>query len=215
MLTLYSYFRSSASFRVRIALNLKRLPYQTMPVHLLRQGGEQHSATFRERNPSGLVPVLVDGDLSVPQSLAIIEYLEETYPTPRLLPSDTAERARVRSLAAEIACEIHPLNNLRVLQYLTGTFEISEEQKMQWYRHWVNEGLHCLETQLARSPRTGHFCHGDTPGFADCFLIPQLFNAERFHIKLDSYPVALAIYQRCLGLPEFAAAHPSQQPDTE
>lgn len=212
---LYNYFRSSASFRVRIALNLKGLPYDYVPVHLTRGGGEQFSPEFRALNPASLVPALLDGDQKIPQSLAIIEYLEETHPEPPLLPSDPASRARVRALALSVACEIHPLNNLRVLGYLTRTLGVSEEARSAWYRHWVETGLAAVEALLAQDERTGLYCHGDAPGLADCCLVPQIFNAQRFHCRLDHVPTIMRIFDECMALPAFEQAAPQVQPDAE
>lgn len=215
---LYSYFRSSAAYRVRIALALKGLPYQTLPVHLVRQ--EQRSPAYTARAPSQLVPLLVDGAdgttdkaLYLSQSLAICEYLEETHPHPPLLPADAAGRARVRSLALDIACEIHPLNNLRVLRYLGETLQLSEAQKTGWYRHWVALGLGALEQRLANDPATGRCCHGDRPGLADLCLVPQVFNARRFDCPLEALPTVCRIVEHCEQLPAFQAAHPSACPD--
>ncbi len=213
---LYSYFRSSASFRVRIALAWKGLQYEYLPVHLLKEGGRQFTAEYKALNPAALVPVLRDDDGGVfTQSLAIIEYLEETRPTPPLLPADPAGRARVRALALSIACEIHPLNNLRVLGYLTKTLGVSDEQKNAWYRHWVETGLECMEAMLAGDSRTGDFCHGDAPTLADICLVPQIFNAQRFDCRLDHVPTVMRIHQRCLALPAFAGSVPAKQPDAE
>ncbi len=213
---LYSYFRSSASFRVRIALALKGLSYDYLPVHLVKGGGEQLSAEFKARNPAALVPVLEDDAGQVlTQSLAIIEYLEETRPSPPLLPDNAAGRARVRALALSIACEIHPLNNLRVLGYLTKTLGVSEEQKNAWYRHWVETGLETVEAMLAGDARTGAYCHGDVPTMADVLLVPQIFNAQRFNCRLDHVPTVMRIHQHCLELPAFASSVPAQQPDAE
>lgn len=210
---LYNYFRSSSAYRVRIALNLKGLDYDYVAVHLNRNGGEQFAAEFRALNPQSLVPVLVDGESTLTQSLAIIEYLDEIHPHPALLPGTAAERARVRSLALSIACEIHPLNNLRVLNYLTGPLRVNEEAKVAWYRHWAALGLQALEAQLAGNSATGRFCHGDAPGLADCCLVPQLFNARRFNCDLSAYPTLLAIEQHCLALEAFRRAAPERQPD--
>ncbi|NWK76860.1 maleylacetoacetate isomerase [Aquitalea sp. LB_tupeE] len=213
---LYTYFRSSAAYRVRIALNLKRLPYDTVAVHLLKDGGQQHSAGYRAKSPLGLVPCLeTEQGNDLTQSLAIIEYLEETYPALPLLPHHAADRARVRALALTIACDIHPLNNLRVLVFLTQQFGLSAENKAQWYRHWVTQGLMAVESMLADEARTGHFCHGDTPGLADCCLVPQVFNALRFDCSLAQMPTIRRIYQACVTLPAFQAAAPEMQPDTE
>ena len=215
MLKLYTYFRSSAAYRVRIALNLKGLPYEAVPVHLLRNGGQQNQADYRARSPLGTVPTLAVGDESYTQSLAIIEYLEETRPHPALLPATAEGRARVRALAQTIACDIHPLNNLRVLQYLGKEFGITQEQKDDWYRHWTSVGLAAVEKLLAGNPRTGVFCHGDTPGVADCCLIPQVFNARRFNYPLDGLPTIMRIVDACEQLPAFQNAAPARQPDAE
>ena len=213
---LFSYFRSSASFRVRIALALKGLPYDYIPVHLVKGGGEQFSAEYKAMNPAALVPVLQDDDGSVlTQSLAIIEYLEETRPDPALLPADPVGRARVRALALSIACEIHPLNNLRVLAYLTKTLGITDDQKNAWYRHWVETGLETVEAMLAGDARTGAYCHGDAPTLADVLLVPQIFNAQRFNCRLDHVPTVMRIHQHCLTVPAFASSVPAQQPDAE
>lgn len=211
---LHNYFRSSASYRVRIALNLKQLPFAYGAVHLTRGGGEQFSAEFRELNPLSLVPVLEDGEQRITQSLAIIEYLDEMYPDPPLLPRRPAERARVRALAQSVACEIHPLNNLRVLNYLSHELGLSSEAKTRWYQHWVELGLDALESQVAHGPR-GSFCHGDDPGLADCCLVPQLFNARRFNCDLSRYPTLLAIEENCTALSAFRDAAPERQIDAE
>jgi maleylacetoacetate isomerase len=210
---LIGYYRSSAAYRVRIALNLKGLTAEHSSVHLAR--GEQKEPAFAALNPQKLVPVLEDGRDRLFQSLAILEYLEETHPEPPLLPADPAARARVRALAQIVACEIHPLNNLRVLGYLAGEMEITEEAKLAWYRHWIAEGLGALEAVLAASPDTGHFCHGDTPGLADVCLVPQLFNARRFDCPLTDYPTLLRIDAVCESLPAFRDAAPDMQPDAE
>ena len=212
---LYSFFRSSAAYRVRIALNLKGLPYDYSPVHLSRGGGEQLRPEFRSVNPQALVPVLQDGERLFSQSLAIIEYLDEVHPSPPLLPKTPAERARVRALAQTIACEIHPLNNTRVLNYLTGVAGVGDDAKNSWYRHWVAEGFKSLEARLAGAPATGKFCHGDTPGIADCCLVPQVFNARRFKCDLSPYPTLIAIEGRCQALEAFQRAAPERQPDAE
>lgn len=213
---LHSYFRSSASFRVRIALALKNVDYAYIPVHLLQGGGQQFSPAFKEMNPAGLVPVLEDDDGTVlTQSLSIIEYLEETRPLPPLLPGDAAGRARVRAIALAIACEIHPLNNLRVLGYLGKTLGVAEEQRNAWYRHWVESGLATVEAMLATDARTGTCCHGDIPTLADVCLVPQIFNAQRFNCRLDHVPTVMRIHQHCLTLPAFATSVPALQPDAE
>ncbi|TXH88293.1 MAG: maleylacetoacetate isomerase [Rhodoferax sp.] len=208
---LYSYFRSSAAYRVRIALHLKGLAFDTIPVHLLRNGGEQHSSDYRALNPSELVPTLVDQGLTLGQSVAILEYLEEAYPTPALLPLERSQRAQVRAVVQTIACDIHPLNNLRVLQYLETTLQQDEATRAIWYRHWVTQGLQTLETLLA--PVAGDFCFGDRPTLADCCLIPQMANARRFSTPLDAFPTLVRIDAHCRALPAFAAAAPEHQPD--
>jgi len=212
---LYTYFRSSAAFRVRIALNLKGMSYEAIPVHLLRDGGQHRGAAFSAVNPQQLVPVLEDEGHRVMQSLAIIEYLEETRPEPRLLPADAPGRARVRSLALAIGCEIHPLNNLRVLRYLTDVLDLSDEQKNRWYRHWVETGLAAVERRLSTEAETGSFCHGDRPTIADCFLVPQVFNAQRYQCDLSAVPTLMRIHGQCMGLEPFKRAEPAAQPDAE
>ncbi len=214
MLQLYNYFRSSASYRVRIALNLKGLPYEYIPVHLLKDGGQQHTADYQCINPAELVPALVDDGHAIGQSLAIMEYLDETRPElPALLPHDALGRARVRALAQSIACEIHPLNNLRVLQYLERDLKLDEATKTTWYRHWITLGFTAVEAMLANNPQTGAFCHGDTPGLADCCLIPQIANSRRFETPLDAFPSIMRIEKACLALDAFAKAAPQLQPD--
>ncbi|MFZ6772674.1 maleylacetoacetate isomerase [Undibacterium sp. SXout7W] len=216
---LYGYFRSSASYRVRIALNLKGLDYEQVSVHLVKNGGEQFADTYRALNSDALVPALVDEqggeEVTLTQSLAMIEYLDEVYPEFALLPLLAADRAHVRALALSIACEIHPLNNLRVLKYLTGSLGLSEEQKNTWYKHWCESGLAAVETKLASDPRTGRYCFGDEPGLADCFLIPQIANAQRFQCDLSAMPVMMGIYASCLQLPAFIRALPANQADAE
>ncbi|QCP48131.1 maleylacetoacetate isomerase [Trinickia violacea] len=212
---LYSYFRSSASYRVRIALNLKNLPYDYAPIHLLRSGGEQLTPEYRKLNPDALVPTLVDGDAEIQQSLAIIEYLEETHPNPPLLPRAALDRAYVRALALQIACEIHPLNNLRVLKYLKHELKVDEEPKNAWYRHWIEAGFGTFEGRIANDSRTGKFCFGDTPTLADLCLVPQVFNAQRFNVDTQRYPTIQRIYDHAMQLEAFAKAAPGQQPDAE
>lgn len=212
---LYSYFRSSASYRVRIALNLKGLPYETVPVHLLKQGGEQFTPDYRALHPDALVPTLLDQDVALTQSLAIIEYLEETHPQPPLLPADPLSRAWVRSLALTIACDIHPLNNLRVLRYLQQDMGISDDHKNRWYRHWCEQGLAAVDTMLSRSDRTGMYCVGDTPTLADCTLVPQIANAQRLQCDLSGMPTLMRIHDACLALEAFMHASPANQPDAE
>ena len=215
MLKLYTYFRSSAAFRVRIALHYKGLPYQAIPVHLLRGGGEQHSAAFADRNPARLIPVLEDGAFTLAQSLAIIEYLEETQPTPALLPRGAAARAGVRALALSIACDIHPLNNTRVLRYLKEPLEIDEQRRAEWSRHWIALGFTALERVLAQGGTARACCYGDTPTLADCCLIPQVFNAQRVNCPLEPFPTIWRIYQHCMQLDAFARAAPGAQGDAE
>jgi maleylacetoacetate isomerase len=212
--TLYSYWRSSAAYRVRIALNLKGMEYAIQPVHLVRDGGEQHTAEYRALNPQQLVPVLLDGERVIRQSLAIIEYLDEVYPdTTPLRPRDLRERARVRALALSIACDIHPLGNLRVLQYLENELDISDKQKTAWSRHWIKVGFDALEASLAQSPEVGRFCSGDDPTVADCCLVPQVYNARRFGVKLQAYPTIVRIDAACNELEAFQRAAPEAQPD--
>lgn len=211
-LVLYGYWRSSAAYRVRIGLGLKGLAWQDRPVHLVRDGGEQHSVAHAARNPQQLVPVLEHDGVVLTQSLAILEYLDEAFPhTPALLPVDAASRGRVRALAQLIACDVHPLGNLRVMQYLGRELAADEAARLAWTRHWMAEGFAAMEAMLAARP--GRFCHGDAPGMADCCLIPQLYNARRFNLDLGAYPQLLAVEQACLALPAFAAAAPEAQPD--
>ena len=211
---LYDYFRSSAAYRVRIALNLKGVVPERAFVHLRRNA--QRSEDYLALNPQGLVPMLVADDSAVlTQSLAIVEYLDEAYPAPPLLPAAPTERARVRGIALEIACDIHPLNNLRVLQYLKNTLGVSEEQKDAWYKYWIDVGLEALETRLARDAATGRFCHGDTPTLADICLVPQLANARRMNIDVAPYPTLTRIEAAAISLPAFVDAAPAKQPDAE
>ena len=209
---LYNYFRSSASWRVRIALALKGLDYDYRPIHLVKK--EQCESGFVELSGTGLVPLLVtDDDQRLHQSLAIIEYLDETFPEPPLLPRDALGRARVRALAQDIACEIHPINNLRVLQYLVGPLGASEDAKGVWIRHWTEEGLAVVERQLAAQPAP--FCHGETPGLADCALVPQVFNAQRFKCRLDHVPHVMRVHAACMAHEAFSSTQPSGCPDAE
>jgi maleylacetoacetate isomerase/maleylpyruvate isomerase len=211
---LYNYFRSSASYRVRIALALKGLSYDYVAVHLVKN--EQLAESFRALSPAQLVPALVlDEPDAAPltQSLAIIEYLEECHPEPPLLPADVLGRARVRAIALDIACEIHPLDNLRVLRYLQNELKVSDDDKNRWYRHWVETGLDVVERQLAGHPATGRFCHGGTPGLADCVLVPQIFNARRMDCRLDHVPTVMRVFEACMAEPAFASTQPSACPD--
>ena len=210
---LYGFFRSSAAYRVRIALALKGLDFDPVSVHLGK--GQQYGEAFSAVSPQNLVPVLEEDGHKLYQSLAIMEYLEETHPQPPLLPRDPFERARVRSLALLVACEIHPLNNPRVLNYVTGKLGASEDQKLEWYHHWVKMGFAALERRLASEPQTGRFCHGDRPGFADCALVPQVANANRFKVDLGDFPTIRRINDACVALEPFQRAAPQNQPDAE
>ncbi|MDO1527614.1 maleylacetoacetate isomerase [Fulvimonas sp. R45] len=212
-LVLYGYWRSSAAYRVRIALNLKGLAWENRPVHLVRDGGEQHAPGYAALNPQQLVPCLCDGERVLTQSLAIIEYLDETRPGPPLLPGDAAGRARVRALAQAVACDIHPIGNLRVLQRLGAQFEAEEGDKAAWSRHWIATGFAALETLLSRDPATGRHCHGDAPGLADACLVPQCYNALRWGVPLEDYPTIRRIHEACNALEAFRAAAPEAQPD--
>jgi maleylpyruvate isomerase len=212
---LYSFFRSSASYRVRIALNLKGLAYDQIPIHLRRAGGEQFTASYKAINPQALVPALDDGGQILTQSLAIMEYLEERYPKPPLLPSDPVERARVRSLSLIVACEIHPIQNLRVLVHLKNNLKQSDDDLNLWARHWIDLGLSALEQTVASGPQRGRFCCNDNPTLADICLVPQLANARRFGCDLSAYPTLLEIETACNTLPAFANAAPEKQPDAE
>ena len=207
----YEYFRSSAAFRLRIALNLKGLTAERRYIHLAN--GEQHKPEYKAINPQGLVPYLVDGDFTLGQSLAIIEYLDETHPQPALLPVDAMQRAWVRSVAQMIACDIHPLNNTRVLSYLSDELNVSDEQKNRWYCHWIREGFTALEKMLADRKIQSTFCLGETPTLADICLIPQVANANRFKCALDAFPKIAGIYQHAMKLSAFNDAQPSRQPD--
>lgn len=210
---LYTYFRSSAAFRVRIALNLKNLAYEPQFVNLVR--GEHRRLEYSALNPQALVPALVHDGSLLTQSLAIIEYLEEKHPSPPLLPKDPLGRARVRSLALLVACEIHPLNNLRALQYLVNELGHSEDDKNKWYQHWIHDGMAKLEADLTRGDGTGRFCHGDAPTLADCCLVPQVFNAQRYNCDLAHAPTVLRVFGECMRLDAFQRAQPSRQPDAE
>ena len=214
-MNLFNYFRSSSSYRVRIACNLKGLPYEYVAVHLNRNGGEQFAQPFSALNPPQLVPMLEDGEFRIGQSIAILEYLEERYPEVPLIPRGEMARAKVRQIAQYVACEMHPLNNLRVLKFLSGPLGLSEDQKQRWIVHWLETGLAALEVGLSQSPDRGAFSFGNTPTLADCCLVPQLFNARRFGVDVQTYPTLHAIERRCEALDAFKRAHPSCQPDSE
>jgi maleylacetoacetate isomerase len=210
MIKLYSFFNSSTSYRVRIALALKGLAYDYEAVNL--RSGEQRDDAYRELSPAGIVPVLIDGDVRLTQSLAIIDYLDRAYPEPRLIPDEQASRGRALEIAQTIACEIHPINNLRVLKYLTGELGVDEAAKSAWYRHWVAEGLGAVERLLAAGPE-GAFCVGDTPTVADCCLVPQVANALRMGCELRGLARVMGVYERCVGMEGFMLAAPQGQPD--
>mgnify|MGYP001072841634 CR=1 FL=1 len=213
-ITLHGYWRSSASYRVRMALNLKGLDWASRPVHLVREGGQQHSENYRSLNPQRLVPTLEIDGLVITQSMAMLEYLEETHPSPPILPEHPAGRARVRAIASAIACDLHPLNNLRVLSFLVGELGISESDKLNWYRHWTEQGLVQVEALLSDG-KSGRFCHGDTPTMADCCLLPQVYNARRFNCALDALPRIDAICHALEAIPAIAKAAPEAQNDAE
>jgi maleylacetoacetate isomerase len=213
MFKLYSYYRSSAAYRARIALNLKNVAYEIIPVHLLKNGGEQFSADYTQKNPQQLVPALEVNGKIISQSGAILEYLEETLPTPALLPQDVIQRAEVRAFALYICCDIHPLNNRRIWEYLVEDLHLSEASKMQWYNHWIITGFTALERTLQKT--AGEYCFGNTVTLADVCLIPQTFNAKRFNFSLDKYPTISRVYDNCLKLPAFIKASPEKQPDFE
>jgi maleylacetoacetate isomerase len=212
-LILYGYWRSSSAYRVRIALNLKGLKYRHETVHLVRGGGEQNSEQYRRLNPLGLVPTLVHGERAIAESLAICEYLDEQFTERPLLPDSAADRARVRSLALSVACGIQPLNNLAVLQYLKSGLGADEAAVKDWYLHWIARGFTAFEKWLHIGGESGDYCHGNTPGLADCYLVPQVYNAERFDCDLGPYPRIREIAERCRALEAFAAAAPEAQPD--
>jgi maleylpyruvate isomerase len=212
LMKLYNFCRSSASFRVRIALNLKGIPFEYISVQLAK--GEHKQPEYAALSADGLVPLLDTGSAKLSQSMAIIEYLDETYPSAPLLPADALGRARVRALAQSVACEIHPLNNLRVLKYLTGPLKLDEGTKNTWYQHWVREGLLSFEKQLAQLP-AGKYCYGDTPSLADCLLVPQIFNGQRFNCDFTELPRTMAAFEACMQLPAFDTAQPKNCPDFE
>lgn len=214
MLKYYGYYRSSASYRLRIALNLKNLPYEFTSIHLRK--GDQFGIDYKKLNPQEQVPTLIEEDGSaLVQSPALIEYLEEIHPNPPLLPKDPIERQRVRALYNVPGCDIHPIDNLRVLKYLTGTLKVSEKQLEDWFNHWIVLGFNGLEAMLAGHPQTGRFCHGDTPTMADIFLVPQVFNAARYKLPMERWPTIKRIHEACNALPAFDHAHPKNQPDFE
>ncbi len=213
-IVLHGYWRSSASYRVRMALNLKGLDWESRTVHLVRDGGEQHRDAYRALNPQALVPTLEIDGLVITQSMAMLEYLEERFPEPALLPGSAAERARVRAIAQAIACDIHPLNNLRVLGYLVSEVGASEQTKLGWYRHWTERGLGQVEAMLSDG-QAGRFCHGDAPGIADCCLLPQVYNARRFNCSLEALPRIVAICDALEAVPAIAKAAPEAQIDAE
>lgn len=208
---LYGYWRSSAAYRVRIALNLKALEARQHFVNL--RDGEHENERYRRLNVLGRVPTLVDGEQVFTQSIAILEYLEERYPAPPLLPADLRERARVRALVQVVASDMHPINNLSVLKYLENELNVNSNKKLAWYRHWIAEGFSALEAMLADDPRTGRFCHGDTPGMADLCLVPQIYNGRRFECDLSPYPTIVRIDAACAELDAFQRAAPEVQPD--
>ncbi|MEO8523424.1 MAG: maleylacetoacetate isomerase [Caldimonas sp.] len=212
---LHDYFRSSAAFRVRIALNWKGLSYESLPIHLTRGGGEQHGAAYAAVNPEQLVPTLQDDGVRLSQSLAIMEYLEERFPGNALLPRGLDERGWVRAIAAQIACDVHPLNNLRVLQYLEKTMHMDAGQKAAWIAHWITQAFEALETRLANDGRSGLCCFGNTPTIADCCLVPQVFSARRFNVPMERFPCMVRIDAHLTSLPEFQKAAPAAQPDAE
>lgn len=213
MIKLYGYWRSSAAYRVRIALHLKNIPHEHCPVHLLKDGGEQHHAAYRELNPQQLVPLLIDGDFKLNQSMAILEYLEEIYPHPALLPEDPQMKARVRAICLTMVADIHPLNNLRVLQYLENALGHDSDERICWYRHWITEGFSALEAQLSPYAQQGPYCFGAIITLADLCLIPQIYNAMRYGVSMEEYPGLNKIYEHCISLEAFLKASPEQQVD--
>jgi maleylpyruvate isomerase len=213
--TLYTYFRSSAAFRARIALNLKGIAPDYKFIHLLKDGGQQHADDYVKVNPQGLIPALVHNGHTIGQSLAIIEYLDDVHPEPPFLPKDAADKARVRQIAYAVACDIHPVNNLRVLNYLKKNLGRGDDEVLAWTRHWITLGFDAVETMLSSSPDTGRFCHGNAPTIADICLIPQMANARRVHMDVSAWPTLHRIEQTAFTLPAFERALPQHQPDAE
>ncbi len=209
MITLYDYFRSSASFRVRIALNLKSVKHELKEVHLVHDGGQQHSDAYKALNSQELVPTLVDGDMTLTQSMAILEYIEEQYPKPSLLPGDLVQKSKIRSMAQLIACDVHPLNNLRILKYLKLKLKVEDEDKSRWYQHWVTLGFTSVEAMLGEVSRQSRYCFGDQVSMADLCLIPQVYNAYRFKCNMDVFPKIAEIYQNCMKHEAFVKAAPN------
>lgn len=211
---LYTYFRSSAAYRVRIALGLKGLEWEPVPVHLVQDGGQHHSEQYKAVNPAGLVPALEDGDKTLTQSLAIIEYLEEKYPnSAALLPGDAFDRARIRALALSLSCDVHPVNNLRILKYLENQLSLDADQRKEWYLHWIDVGLTAFEKQLVANDQPGDFCYGHTPTLADVCLVPQVYNAHRFGYDTDHLVRITQALKACQSLPAFIHATPENQSD--
>jgi maleylacetoacetate isomerase len=214
-LQLYSFWRSSAAYRVRIALHHKGLPFETVAKHLVRDGGEQRKADYLAVNPQGLVPALADDGHVIPQSLAICEYLEETHPEPRLLPGNALDRAAIRSLALAVACDIHPLNNLSVTAYVRSQFGADDAAVQRWIAHWIQRGLGAVEERVRRLSGDGRHCHGSSVTLADVFLVPQMYNARRFKVDVTTFPTLVAVCAHLETLPAFSAARPEVQPDAE
>lgn len=210
---LTTYYRSTAAYRVRITLKLKGVAHELIPINLLK--GEHKESEFLAKNPDGLIPTLETDDYALSQSIAILEYLEEAYPKVALLPNDSLDRATVRGLVQTIASDMHPLNNLRVLQFLVNEMGVSEEQKLQWYQHWIANGFTGLEARLAKSSDTGKFCFGDSPSMADVCLVPQVYNAHRFDCPMEDYPTISQINNHCMSLSAFADTAPSRQSDAQ
>lgn len=213
MIEFYEYFRSSTSHRCRIALNVKQAPHKTFPVHLVRDGGEQRKPDYTSKNPQGLVPTIKDGDFAVGQSMAIIEWLDETFPDPPLLPADANGRAKVRAFSQVIACDTHPLQNLRILQYLRAEFDADQAVINAWCQRWLGDGLAACEALVERENHGGEFCFGDMPGLADICLVPQIFSAHRFEVDVSRFPRLMRVFDACQALPSFADAAPDNHPE--